>query len=296
MSARPGLAQTGVVLCVGVGVLSFAAILVRLTESAPMTIAAWRLMLATALLGPLCAVKWGRPSLREARPALLAGLFLALHFGAWIASLRLTTVASSVVLVATSPLFAGLIASVLGERMTPALWQGVVLAVVGGGIIAWGDMGIAESLAGNLLALVGAVAAAGYLVVGRRARHRGPLTRYVTLAYAAAALPLLAMAGATGNLLPVGGDWLWIALMAIGPQLVGHTSLNWAVRRLPTAAVAVAVLGEPVGAAVWAHVWLEEPLGLMQGVGMTLVLGGILRALLGGIQARREDGRPLSDG
>ena len=275
--------RAGLVLTLGVVSLSWAAILIRLTVSPAVTVAAWRMTLAAALLVPLWGVRRARLSRRGLGLALVAGGFLALHFALWTESLRLTTVASSVALVTTNPLFVGLLSSLfLGERPSRALWQGIGLSVAGGLLIGWGDFALGgAALLGDVLALLGAVASSAYLLVGRRARDEGPLVPYATVAYGIAAALLLAGASGGGDPLPLPTEWLWIALLALGPQLLGHTSVNWALRRFPASAVAVAILGEPVGATLWAYLVFGEVPGIPQGIGIVLVLLGIVRALRG---------------
>ncbi|MDD2912081.1 MAG: DMT family transporter [Candidatus Bipolaricaulis anaerobius] len=275
--------RAGLVLTLGVVSLSWAAVLIRLTVSPAVTVAAWRMTLAAALLVPLWGVRRARLSRRGLGLALVAGGFLALHFALWTESLRLTTVASSVALVTTNPLFVGLLSSLfLGERPSRALWQGIGLSVAGGLLIGWGDFALGgAALLGDVLALLGAVASSAYLLVGRRARDEGPLVPYATVAYGIAAALLLAGASGGGDPLPLPTEWLWIALLALGPQLLGHTSVNWALRRFPASAVAVAILGEPVGATLWAYLVFGEVPGIPQGIGIVLVLLGIVRALRG---------------
>ncbi|HOD73515.1 MAG TPA: DMT family transporter [Candidatus Bipolaricaulis anaerobius] len=275
--------RAGLVLTLGVVSLSWAAVLIRLTVSPAVTVAAWRMTLAAALLVPLWGVRRARLSRRGLGLALVAGGFLALHFALWTESLRLTTVASSVALVTTNPLFVGLLSSLfLGERPSRALWQGIGLSVAGGLLIGWGDFALGgTALLGDVLALLGAVASSAYLLVGRRARDEGPLVPYATVAYGIAAALLLAGASGGGDPLPLPTEWLWIALLALGPQLLGHTSVNWALRRFPASAVAVAILGEPVGATLWAYLVFGEVPGIPQGIGIVLVLLGIVRALRG---------------
>jgi len=274
--------RTGLGLGAGVVFLSWAAILIRLTSAPAVTVAAWRMALSVAVLIPFIGLKWRSLSTRGLRMALVAGGFLALHFVFWIESLRHTTVASSVALVTTNPIFVGLLsAALLGERPSRALWQGIGLSVAGGFLIGWGDFALGgEALLGDALALLGAVAASAYLLLGRRARSVD-LLPYIGVAYGTAAVLLLVGATVGGVLLPARGDWVWIGLMAAGPQLLGHTSVNWALRRFPASAVAVGILGEPVGATLWAYMVFGEVPGAVQGVGIVLVLLGIVRALRG---------------
>lgn len=270
--------STPLVLLFGVGILSTAAILIRLADAPALTVAAWRLLIAGVLLAP-----WGRGELTRSGRLLagLAGLFLALHFGLWIESLRHTSVASSVVLVTTTPIFLGLWSTLWGEPPGRALWKGIALAVAGGILIGWEDLASGGGAwLGNLLALGGAVAASGYLIVGRQVRSHGDLLPYVATAYGVGAVVLVVVGLAAGGpLLPQGKSWLWIGLLGLGPQLLGHTTFNWALRRLPAPVVAVAILGEPVGAALWAFLLFGEGVTPLSGVGMGLVLLGVVRVL-----------------
>lgn len=281
MSHFPRLV-TPAVLAAGLIAVSFGAILIRLSQSPSLVIAAWRMIIASAILLPFGGVRAGRLAGKGVGLSLLAGLFLALHFGFWIESLQHTTVASSVVLVDTNPIFVAIFSLFLGERPSARLWQAITLSVVGGGLIGWGDFALGgEALIGDSLALLGAMMASGYLLVGRVARKHVCLLPYVTTTYAAAAcLLLLGVALSPVPVLPRGMDWLWISLLALGPQLMGHTSYNWALRRLPASAVAVVTLGEPVGATLLAYLMFGEGIGPVQGLGMMLVLAGIARALI----------------
>jgi len=279
----PPFVRGGLVLALGVVSLSWAAILIRLTAAPAVTVAAWRMALSAAVVLTLLGARRTRLPPRGMGFAVVAGAFLALHFVLWIESLRHTTVASSVALVTTNPIFVGLLSAVvLAERPSRVLWQGIGLSVMGGLLIGWGDFAVGgTALLGDVLALLGAVAASAYLLIGRRARSEGSFLPYVGVAYGTAAVLLLAGAAATGQFVPAGGEWLWIALMALGPQLLGHTSVNWALRRFSASAVAVAILGEPVGATLWAYAVFGEVPGPTQGIGIALVLLGIVRALRG---------------
>jgi drug/metabolite transporter (DMT)-like permease len=266
------------VLVAGILAVSVASVLVRFAQrDAP--------SLAAAVLAPAAALRPGRTSgrlgAREARDLALAGAFLAVHFAAWIASLERTSVVRSVTLVSTAPLWTALLsAPVLRERVPRAAWAGLGLALAGVAAMAAGARGsgdVPRSLGGDGLALLGAWAMSGYLLAGRGLRARVPFLPYVASVYGVAALLLLVTAGAAGALavdLPPRA-WGWIALLALVPQLVGHTALNWSVRRLPAAFVAVALLGEPVGAAALAFAILGEAPTVREAAGAMLVLAGI---------------------
>lgn len=285
-----------IVLAGAVAVVSTASILIRLAQAegaSSLTIAAVRLGLAAVILAPFAWLKAGREIMRLGRLelglCLLSGLFLAIHFWTWISSLEYTSVASSAALVTTNPLWVGLASAVLlRERPAPAAFAGIALTVAGSVLIFAADTGGSDGTAtnpplGNALALIGAVAASGYLLVGRALRARISLTAYVWLAYSVAAMLLGAAVTASGAslaALPVPA-WGFMALLAIGPQLAGHTAFNWAVRRLTATFVAIAILGEPVGAAILAWFFFEEGFTPLQLIGFVLLLAGIFIAARG---------------
>ena len=187
-----------------------------------------------------------------------AGLLLALHFWSWIASLRYTTVASSVVLVSLKPVFAWVIAAAwLREHPTGLEAWGILLAVLGASLIGLGDARLSlGALGGDALAVLGAVTGAGYYVIGRRVRQSVGIWRYATGVYtvAAAALAVLALVRSAPLVGFAGRDWGVFGALAAGPMLIGHTGMNYALRHFRATTVNVAALGEPVGASLIA--WL----------------------------------------
>ena len=287
MGARPAIPQIYGGLAIGVVATSFAAILIRLAEAPPLVIGAYRLGLASLILTPL-AWQHGRTELgslsRSDRTLLiLSGAFLGIHFAAWITSLDYTSVASSVVLVSTNPLFVGLASHFfLGERVGRAMWIGIALSVVGGIVIGFGDSdGSGRALIGDLLALVGALAGSAYFLIGRRVRQRLSLLTYVYPVYWVAAIVLLASAGIAGNSLRgyAPTTYLMFLLLALVPQIVGHSMLNWTLGHLPPTVVSVSILAEPVSSSILAALLLgETPTGIKL-VGGILVLVGIYVSL-----------------
>lgn len=273
-------------LALGVLAVSTAAVLIKACQAPPLAIATWRLGLAA--LGFLAASAFRRehplkPFTPQAlRLTAVAGLFLGVHFATWIASLSLTTVASSVVLVTTTPLWVGL-GSLLVLREPPSrnLWLGLALALGGSLLVTFSDRTPAgdapDPLLGDALALAGAWAASVYFLTGRKAQQSVDTHAYVTLVYSVAAVVLLAMALVAGT--PLFGystrDWVLLALLALVPQGVGHTLLNRSLRHFPAGVVAVALLGEPVGAIALAWLALGEAVGLPQAIGAALILAGV---------------------
>ena len=289
----PSSALRFLVLGFGVAVVSFAAILIRFAQAegaSSIVIAAGRLTIAALVLAPFAWWRAGTEMLRlPARVlgmCLLSGAMLAVHFWAWITSLEHTSVASSTALVTTNPLWVALASAILlRERPGRAALAGIALTLAGSVLIFAADAGRspepqASPLLGNILALVGAVAASGYLLAGRALRSRVSLFAYIWIAYSSAALMLLAAAAAADDtLLPLSpGAWLLIAALALGPQLIGHTAFNWALRSLSATFVAVAILGEPVGSAILAYLLLGEGFGAVQIWGFVILLAGIFIA------------------
>ena len=289
----PSRALPFLVLGIGVVVVSFAAILIRFAHAegaSSLAIAAVRLTVAAAVLAPIAWLRAGGEMLqlrpREIRLCIFSGVLLAAHFWTWITSLEHTSVASSTALVTTNPLWVALASAVfLRERPGRAAVAGIVLTLVGSVFIFAADAGRlpgpeASPMLGNALALAGAIAASGYLLVGRALRARVSLTAYIWLAYSTAAVLLLAVALMTGvsfMSLP-SAAWLFMVALALGPQLIGHTTFNWALRRLTATFVAVAILGEPVGAAILAWLFFEEDFTALQVIGFVLLLAGIFVA------------------
>lgn len=243
-------------------------------------IAFWRLLLPAAVALPFVLKRREFSTLGWRRWGLLlgAGAFLALHFGTWITGLRLTTVASAVILVETHPLFVLLAERFQGKKAPPVALLGVAVAFLGIFFLSAGDQGLGQAhLLGDALALVAAAASAGYLVVGKSLRQEMRVLPYTTAVYGAASAFLLVAALVTGeSLFSVGvRNWGLFILLALGPTTLGHTLSNFALRWLKASTVAMFGLLEAVGATVLAvMVFHQVPSGLSIGGGL-LALGGV---------------------
>jgi drug/metabolite transporter (DMT)-like permease len=274
------------VLILAVLATTYAGPIVRLATAPAIAIAFWRLALVLPVtVGLATRERQGREA-RAAFPLMaLAGLLLALHFWTWIASLRFTTVASSVVLVSMKPIFTwGIAALWLGEHPGRAERWGIVVAVLGATLIGLGDARLSlGALGGDALALAGAVTGAAYYVIGRRVRRTVGVWSYASAVYAVAAVALGCVAGLrAAPLTGFGGrDWAVFGAMAAGPMLVGHTGMNYALRRFRATTVNVAALGEPVGAAIiaWLVPAIHEVPPRAAVIGGGLVLLGIALSL-----------------
>ena len=207
-------------------------------------------------------------------------------FAFWIASLEHTSVASSVVIVTSNPIYVAIGAAVLlRERSSMRVMVGIAIALAGGVVIALGDWGLGDRrLFGDSLALLGAVAVAGYYIAGRNLRERLSILGYIAPVYGAAAVILVAAALATGTQLTGFGVEVygWLVLLALLPQLVGHSSLNWSLGYLPATLVATAVMAEPIGASLLAWLVLDEAPPVSSVAGGALVLVGVFTTLTGG--------------
>lgn len=286
MAAR-GDIRLYLALLVGVVAVSFAAIFIRLAEAPSIVVAAYRLTLASLIVAPAgfvrCREEMKALDRRDVLYALLSGFLLSLHFALWIASLSYTTVASSVVFVSTHPLFVALASHLFTQdKVTRLMLCGIVLAVLGGMAIGCDDLVVGtRALSGDLLALGGAMMGAGYLMVGRRLRPKMSLLAYISVVYSVAALGALMLSVLSGRSF-VGYSpqtYVMFVLLAVVPQIIGHSSFNWALRHLSAASVAVTILGEPVGSTVLAYFILREAPTLVKVGGAALILGGIYFSL-----------------
>ena len=269
-------------LAAAVIAMSWAAILIRLCDAPSLGIALYRLVFATLVLAPW-AWRGARGSARVHGLAIVAGALLALHFASWISSLAYTSVASSVMLVATIPVFTAVLGPLyLGERPGPAGLFGMLLALGGIVVLAGEDFRAGgAALWGDLLALGGALTGAVYLMIGRRVRERIAFAPYLLIVNGSAAACLALMALVSGVELSgyPAATWGLLALLAAGPHLVGHGLLNWSVRRMRSFTVALATLGEPVLATIYAAILFGEIPGATFYLGGALIAGGILLAL-----------------
>jgi drug/metabolite transporter (DMT)-like permease len=298
-------------LIFGILAVSTASLFIRFAqkEAPSLVIAAGRMGIATLLLTPFAL----RQSIEEIKKInkrmlfflVLAGLFLGLHFATWITSLEYTSVASSVVLVTTAPLWVALLSPIfLKEKLSIWIFLGLAVSLLGSiivgmnGVCKWQNEGLScvqissmfqgRAFWGNLLALLGAFLSGGYLMVGRRVRSQFTLLTYSYLVYGIAGLVLIVLVAISGQ--GIGsysaGTWVWIALLAIVPQILGHSTFNYFLKYLSAAFVSIALLGEPVGTVILAYLFLRESPSVMEICGGILILAGIAVAT----RANRQKG------
>ena len=274
-----------ILLPFGILAISTASIFIKLCDAPAIIIAAYRMVFASLMLLPFAGYRkiWKGWSRSEIKWLILAGALLSLHFTFWIASLKYTSVASSVVLVSTHPIFVGIGAWLfLRERLGMNLILGILFSVFGSGLISFGDMALSEdALMGDGLALLGAITASGYFLVGRKMRKNQDLLSYIFPVYSTAGLALIIFSitlqksffGYSSS------TYLFLFLLALIPQLIGHTTFNWALKYLPASIVAITILGEPIGSTILAYFILGEGLTLWKVIGGIFILSGILIAL-----------------
>lgn len=302
-AGKPALSPA-LVLLIAVLAMSWAGPLVKFATAPAQVVSTWRLVFSVAFIAavvflrrqPAAALSLAR---KEWLLASMAGVLLALHFWAWIASLQYTTVASSVVLVSMQPIFvATLSALLLRERASARQWTGIVIACCGAIVIGLGDAHSDGSfsrsaLFGDALALLGALFVSGYYVIGRSLRQKLDLWTYIGLVYGIAAVVLIAIVvlDPRADLIgyPARDWWIFVALAA-GPMMLGHTGVNYALRYVPAYVANLAILGEPVGATMiaWLLPQLREVPSVMTIAGAALIGTGIL------LGARRRPSRPAT--
>jgi drug/metabolite transporter (DMT)-like permease len=279
--------------------VSTAAILVRYAYTASemtvaslgFTLAAFRVGFAALGMSPLLLrFRAPRTASRDARYIWLAGLFLATHFACVVPAFALTSIAAATTIIASSPMWVVVILWVWqGEVPSHSTLTGIVVALAGGALIALGGApesadGASNPLFGNLLALAAAVSYSLYFLLGREAQRGGlPLWRYSVLVYGVASLLLLPLAALSWSrdLPPTGMIVLIGTLLALGPQIVGHTAFNWSVRWISPTLVTLVILFEPIVSGGLAYVIFAEFPGWLTLAGVPVLLGGVVLVVAG---------------
>ena len=283
MTGQKPIINPYLAVLVGVFAVSFSALFVRLSSAPAIIIATYRLLFTFLLLAPFTA--HGRfadvrsMSRRQVGLAAASGIFLALHFVTWFTSLQYTSVASSVVIVTTQPVFVVLGSWLFFQEKVPrtALW-GIALALSGSFVIGAGDFQVGiRAFIGDLLALAAAILVSGYLLIGRRLRGSVALNGYTFVTYGSSALVLVAATAlARIPFAPYPSrDWLLFLALAAVCTVLGHTVFNWVLRYVQASVVSVSILGEPVGAIIWAALFLGENPTPRQLAGGALIFAGL---------------------
>ena len=308
--SHPPMKRIKPILATSAGILfvSTASILIRYAqqEASSVVIAAGRLLIASLVLIPIALAKFRQEFKQlsgwELGKGVLSGVFLALHFLSWITSLEYTSVASSVVLVTTTPLWVAIFSPlVLKESVRKSVVIGLVISIAGGIIVGFGNAcGLvdgqlvcqggdtnSQAMLGNVLALIGAWMAAGYMMMGRQLRKKLNTISYTALVYGVSAALLLIVVLLRAE--PVFSyqpeTYLWLVALGIIPQLLGHTLFNWALEFISAAYVSLTLLGEPIGTVILALIFLKESPTPFEGIGAVLILIGIV---IGSLSERKR--------
>ncbi|MEV6109809.1 DMT family transporter [Streptomyces sp. NPDC051940] len=286
----PGVPFDLVLLAVAVGGVSFSAPLIASMAAPALAIAFWRNAMAVGVLAPVVGLRRGlRDEVRGMGRrtfwlCVASGAILALHFGLWLPSLKLTSVASSTALGTTTPVWTLVLLRLRGQRAPGLVWAGAVVAMAGVVLLTGVDLSLSpEALAGDALALGGGIAAAGYVLIGAEVRRTVSTTSYTLICYGVCAVALLGVCLAAG--VDLGGGYsaeTWLKLVALTgcAQLLGHTLFNRVVHGLGATVTSTAILLEAPGAALIAAVWLGQnpPAGVY--VALTVILAGLTMVIL----------------
>jgi drug/metabolite transporter (DMT)-like permease len=300
MPRRPALgAATVAALVVAILAVSSSAPLIAYAAAPALAIAFWRNAAASVLLAPVAAVRrhaeirsMGRPALTA---CLMAGVFLAAHFGTWVPSAKLTTVADAVALGATQPVWQGMIAQAQGRRLPRAAWIGVGIAVAGAIAATGVDIGVSgRAVTGDILAIIGGMAAAVYTAFGERARTRTSTIAYTTICYSVCSVLLLGVCLIAGVKMTgyAPSTWLAIAGLVVGAQLLGHSMFNYALHRVAATTVSVLILLEVPGAALLAWWFLGQSPPPASWPGLALLPVGVLIVVLATRRAAAAEADP----
>ena len=272
-----------IALAIGVIAVSTSAIMVKLSSAPSGVMAFYRLFFSVLFMTPIFLLKYvSELRLITKRDWLftgISGVFLSFHFILWFESLQYTSVASSTVLVTLQPLFA-FIGTYFFFKETLSLKAILcgVLAVLGSVIISWGDFRISGSaLYGDMLALIACALITAYLLFGQTVRKRMSLITYTFVVYSISTITLLIYVLLKGEAL-IGyqkNDWILFCLLAVIPNLLGHSFLNWSIKWLSTSTISMAILFEPVGATILALYLLNESVLWTQILGGSIVILGI---------------------
>ena len=297
---RPANGKVNAALGAAIVSISFAAIFFKKAQPThPLIMSLVRLSIASLLLSPLIIRGWrqGKLAWSHVKWAMVGGVLYAVHFGSWVWSLTLTSVAASVTLVTATPLLLALIGLFTGEdRPTRRLWLALLIASAGIFCIGWNDLSSStDALVGDALALLGALAMAFYFLMVRRLGEALDVWAFLGCVCVSASVILCVVAGAAGIPIDVASpeSFLYLGLSALLPQLIGHTALTWSLRYVTPTAAGIATLGEPVGASLLGILWLGEWFGGVAALGCFLTLVAVSIAVT---RRRERDEHPLQEG
>ena len=270
-------------LFIAVVAVSWASIFIKFTGSPPLATAFYRMSFATLFILPL-ALRKSLPEILRLKGKILiltlfSGIFLGFHFATWIASLDYTSISNSVVLVTTQPIFVAILSHLLlKEKINLTILFAILLALLGSFIISGGDFEAGKAnFLGDVLALIGAIMAAAYLLCGRVVRQKLSLITYIFTVYFISALVLGILCIIWGTPLHPypAKTFLWFILLGLIPTVIGHSLYNWALKYLKAYLVGMSILGEPVGATILAYLIFKQIPPTLTYVGAAAIFTGI---------------------
>ena len=283
MSTNLSTKTVKLIVLIGVIFVSFSSVLSKIATAPPLVIATYRLGFTSLLMLPMFFKNEKNIKQQMSKKLWLlcigSGIFLALHFATWMTSIKMTTIASSTVLVNTHPIFI-LFGTyfIFKERVSKKAMMSIFIALIGSIVITLGDSSAGNhNLLGDLLAIAGGFFVAGYMLIGRFARQHLSVTAYTFIVYSCCTITLLLMDFATGTTLLgyPSTDYLIFLGLAVFCTLMGHSVFNWALAYLKPTFVSSSILGEPVFATIWAVFLLKEIPTIYQLSGGGLILLGI---------------------
>ncbi|MES4900632.1 MULTISPECIES: DMT family transporter [unclassified Streptomyces] len=286
-TAHSATTLDGALLALAVASVSFSAPLVAATAAPALAVAFWRNAMAVGALTPFALLRHRRELRGMGRRGLLlsagSGALLALHFGAWLPSLHMTSVASSTALVTTTPIWTALLLRLRGQRPPALVWAGMSVALLGVLLLTGVDLSLStRALAGDALALVGGIAAAGYVVLGAEVRRTVSTTAYTYVCYGTTSVLLLVTCLASGTALGgySGATWLKLAALTLTAQLLGHSLINRVVKGLGPSVTSTSLLLETPGAALIAALWLGQTPQAVAYPALAVILVGLALVVL----------------
>ena len=283
-------------IIIGVISVALSAIFVKLATADAGVIAFYRMLFTVILMLPLFLLKYRKEVFLLTKKdwifSTIAGVFLAFHFILWFESLNYTSVASSTVLVTLQPIFA--FAGTyffFKEKLSFKTILSAAIAIAGSVIISWSDFQLSgTAFFGDMLALAACALITAYLLFGQEVRKRLSLITYTFLLYSISTITLFFYVLIKGESFGPysSSNWIWFFLLALIPNLLGHSLFNWAVKWVSTNVISIAILFEPVGASILAFYILHEKLSAAQITGGIVVIAGILLFVIDVKKLRRK--------
>ncbi|NBI28764.1 DMT family transporter [Chengkuizengella marina] len=281
-NSKPFPIPLWIILLIGIIAISFSSIFIRWSDAPVSVMAMYRLYFTNLFMIPFVMKYWSEIKTLSKSDWFylsLSGLLLGLHFLLWMGSLRFTSVANSTAIVALEPIFV-LIGSFLFFKIRTNILSvvGMFIAVLGAALIGWGDFGVSsEAFFGDILALLGAIAVALHMLIGKLLLRKMSNYVYSFFVFLTAAFSLhiynLILGYSFFNYASI--DWGIFIILAIVPTVFGHLLFNWLLKYMNATTVSMSILGEPLGAALLAYFLLNEHITIQQAIAGVILLFGV---------------------